>query len=317
MTIEQIYEQALKQAIKADLRGEKEIKKKLKKLKEKFEGLKKEEKNEFDEESLVNPYADSRIFAKDPGQKVKKILTGIDIDTGEVMLAKELGVDLIISHHPQGHALAGLGEVMEMQIEILSQNGIPINIAQNLLKIRASEVSRSVGRVNHYRAIDAAKALNIPMMCTHTFADNLVARYVTDLIAKKKPETLGEVIDLLKEIPEYSQAIQQKAGPRIFVGKEDSFAGTIVVNEMTGGTNGAKEIYEKLAQAGVGTVVGMHMDEEWKKEAEKHHINVVIAGHMASDSVGMNFMLDEIEKKGVEIIPCSGLIRIKRFKNKK
>jgi hypothetical protein len=56
------------------------------------------------------------------------------------------------------------------------------------------------------------------------------------------------------------------------------------------------------------------MSEEHKKEAEKYHLNVVIAGHMASDSLGMNLLLDEIEKKGVEVVAVSGLIRVKRFK---
>jgi hypothetical protein len=64
----------------------------------------------------------------------------------------------------------------------------------------------------------------------------------------------------------------------------------------------------------VGTVIAMHQSEEHKKEAEKAHINVVIAGHISSDSVGMNLFLDELEKKGIEIIPCSGLIRVSRVK---
>jgi len=38
----------------------------------------------------------------------------------------------------------------------------------------------------------------------------------------------------------------------------------------------------------------------------------VIAGHISSDSLGVNLLLDELEKKGIEIIPCSGLIRISR-----
>ncbi|HHY39985.1 MAG TPA: NGG1p interacting factor NIF3, partial [Syntrophaceticus sp.] len=80
----------------------------------------------------------------------------------------------------------------------------------------------------------------------------------------------------------------------------------------TGGTSGARESYEKLAAAGVGTIVGMHMSEDHRKEAEKHHINVVIAGHMASDSLGLNLFLDELEQRGVEIVPCSGLLRISR-----
>jgi putative NIF3 family GTP cyclohydrolase 1 type 2 len=56
------------------------------------------------------------------------------------------------------------------------------------------------------------------------------------------------------------------------------------------------------------------MGEEHRKEAEKYHINVVIAGHMASDSLGMNLLLDELEQKGLEIITLSGLTRIRRSK---
>lgn len=81
---------------------------------------------------------------------------------------------------------------------------------------------------------------------------------------------------------------------------------------MTGGTGGAKEAYEKLAMAGIGTVVCMHISEEHRKEAEKNHINVVVAGHIASDSLGMNLFLDELEQRNVEIVPCSGLIRVSR-----
>jgi putative NIF3 family GTP cyclohydrolase 1 type 2 len=151
-------------------------------------------------------------------------------------------------------------------------------------------------------------------ICAHTIADNLGAKFLFDLLKKKKPETVGEVIGMLKEVPEFKEAVKYNAGPTIFVGSSEASAGKIAVTEFTGGTSGAKEIYEKMAQAGVGTIIGMHMGEEHRKEAEKNHINVVIAGHMASDSLGMNLFLDEIEKEGVQVIPVSGLIRIKRKK---
>ena len=56
------------------------------------------------------------------------------------------------------------------------------------------------------------------------------------------------------------------------------------------------------------------MKEEYREEAEKAHLNIVIAGHMASDSIGMNLFLDELVKKGIEVITCSGLIRHTRVK---
>ena len=36
--------------------------------------------------------------------------------------------------------------------------------------------------------------------------------------------------------------------------------------------------------------------------------NVVIAGHMASDSVGINQVIKALEKKGLEVIRMSGVI---------
>jgi len=59
--------------------------------------------------------------------------------------------------------------------------------------------------------------------------------------------------------------------------------------------------------------VGMHVSEDHRKEAEAAHLNIVIAGHISSDSLGMNLFLDELEKRGIEIVCSSGLTRVKRF----
>ena len=104
---------------------------------------------------------------------------------------------------------------------------------------------------------------------------------------------------------------------KIFSGHKENHCGKIALTEITGGTEGAPKIYEKLAIAGIGTIVGMHMSEEHKKEAEASHINVIIAGHISSDSLGMNLFLDELEKKGIEIISACGLIRVNRIKKSK
>jgi len=121
-------------------------------------------------------------------------------------------------------------------------------------------------------------------------------------------------IKLLKEIDEYKEAIKIGAGPRLFAGDEENRCGKISVAEITGGTEPSPKIYEKMAQAGIGTIIGMHMREESKKEAEAANINVVVAGHISSDSLGMNLFLDELQKRNIQIIPCSGLIRISRLK---
>ena len=320
MTIEQAYNLAIKMGIGGDLRGEKQVKGELKKLNQRYQKLSPEKKGRFDKGRLFNPYSDSRILAGNTDKEVRRVMAGIDIDTSELLMARYLGdqydkkIDLVISHHPSGIALADLSSVMHLQADVLARYGVPINIAEAVMKPRISEVARGVLAINHNKAVDAAKMLGLAFMCVHTPCDNLAASFLDKKIKKDKPETLGNILRSLKEISEYKEAQKLKAGPKIFVGSRHSRAGKIALTEITGGTEGAKEIYQNMANAGIGTVIGMHIKEEYRTEAEKAHVNVIIAGHISSDSLGMNLFLDELEKKGIEIIPCSGLIRIKRFK---
>ncbi|HDM31816.1 MAG TPA: NGG1p interacting factor NIF3 [bacterium] len=317
MKIKEIFNLAIKMGMEADLRGKKEVERILERKRKKYERLSEKEKEEFDKEALENPYLDSRILNIAKDKEIKRVLVGIDIEPAEILLAKEIGhIDLIISHHPLGKALAHLHDVMEMQCDILNLYGVPINVAEGLMKERISEVARGVNRLNHQRTVDCAKILGFNLMCLHTVCDNLAAKFLKEKIEKENHlMRLEDLIELLKEIPEYKKAIELGLpGPKIFVGEKERRCGKIAITEITGGTEGSPKLYEKMAIAGIGTVIGMHISEEHKKEAEAAHINVVIAGHMSSDSLGVNLFLDELEKRGIEIIPCSGLIRVSRNK---
>ncbi len=314
MTSKAILELAISKAIQADLRGEPRVKELLKRINKKYQKLSEEDKEKFDKEKLVNPYPDSRLLVDNNKGEIKKILAGIDMEVPELLLAKELkNIDLVLSHHPEGQCLADLSSVMQLQAEVLAVYGLPINIAEAVTKPRIIEVSRGVSGANHFRSVDTAKLLQLDYACTHTTADNLSAKFIHDLMETKKPEYVEDVLKLLEEIPEYKQAQEKLAGPMLFAGSPENSCGKIVVTEFTGGTSGSKDVFEKMAQYGFGTILGMHMSEEHRKEAEKYHLNVIIAGHMSSDSLGMNLFLDGLEKKGIEVITTSGLIRVKRF----
>lgn len=316
MTTQEIYNLALQKGIEADFRGKEGIEKLLQRRQSKFEKLSEQEKKEFDKEALNNPYLDSRILHIAQDKEIKKVLAGIDIEPAEILLAKELGsIDLIISHHPLGKGLVNLAEVMELQCDVLNQYGVPINVAEGLMKERIDEVARGVNARNHQRTVDTAKILGFNLICLHTVCDNLAAKFLKEKVEKENNLLrLEDLLNLLKGIPEYQEAMKIGAGPRVFAGEAERRCGKIAISEITGGTEGSPKLYEKMAIAGIGTIVGMHVSEEHKKEAESANINVVIAGHMSSDSLGMNLFLDELEKKGVEIISCSGLIRISRNK---
>ncbi|HHU31624.1 MAG TPA: NGG1p interacting factor NIF3 [Clostridia bacterium] len=316
MKLGEIYNLIVELGKKNDPRGKDGVEEFLKQQNAKFQELNSEEKKEFDQENLRNPYSDTRLLYGDPRRDIKTILAGIDIEIGELLLADNLRakgkqVDLVLAHHPEGKALASLYDVMHLQEDILYRLGVPINIAEDIMASRISEVKRGMMPLNHNKTVDAAKILDLPLMCAHTPADNMVNTFLENLFAKRKPTTVGDILKILKEIPEYQEATKTNAGPTIFVGSKERRTGKIFV-DMTGGTSGSEDAFAKLAQAGIGTLVGMHMGEKHRKEAEKNHLNVVIAGHMSSDSLGMNLLLDELEKRGVEVISCSGLIRYKR-----
>ena len=316
MLLRDMYELAIERGIEADPRGKEAVLKLLSKAKKQYGDLKDDEKEEFDTEQLTNPYPDSRISYGDLDMDVRTILVGVDIDTSELLMVKELErsgrqIDLVISHHPAGKSMVRFADVMQMQSDIFESLGIPINVAEGILEERIGEIARRLMPSNHFRVVDAARLLGVPLMSLHTPADNQVHGFVQRHLDEKGPETLDEILKALKEIPEYMEASRLGTGPKILVGSKDSRPGKIV-SMMTGGTGGPTKDVEEMVKAGVGTLVEMHFAEDKRKEAQKHHINVVIAGHMASDSVGMNILLDEYEKRGVEVMTCSGIIRISR-----
>jgi putative NIF3 family GTP cyclohydrolase 1 type 2 len=308
MKIKEIMDLAIEAGIENDFRTREEVKEFLQRKKDKFESLSKEEKVYFDQEELENPYMDSAIHY-DNGKEVKKALAGIDVTMGGLMLAKELGYDVVINHHPVGKALARLDDVMEYQVDALEKFGVPVNIAEKMLRKRISEVARGINPANHYAVVDAAKLLDVNLINIHTPADNCVAMLVTKEIEKSQPRYVKDVMKVLMNIPEYQEAKKRSNGPVLFTGAEGNRCGKVVVSEMTGGTEGSKDIYQAMANAGIGTIVGMHQSEEHRKRAEAANLNVIIAGHMSSDSIGMNVILDKLEKKGLKITPFSGLIR--------
>jgi putative NIF3 family GTP cyclohydrolase 1 type 2 len=318
MKIEKLYKKAIEVGIANDLRGKDEIRRILDDEQEKFKDLKEDDKKYYDQDRLFNPFSDSRVLNGSPDIEVKKVMIGIDIEVGEILLAhllnKEKGpkVDLVISHHPMGAALAQLYDVMKLQAKLLAKVGVTISVAEQLMEKRIGEIERRLMPINHAREIDAAKILGLPLMCIHTPADNCVTDYLTKLFEKNKPDKLKDLVKLLKAIPEYEKSARLQVPAKIVSGSEGSSCGKIYV-DMTGGTEGSKDIFDKIAAGGVSTLVCMHLTEEHLANAKKANLNAVIAGHIASDVLGLNLLLNQVEKKEkLDFVCVSGFERIRR-----
>jgi hypothetical protein len=65
MKLKALYQEIIKKGMEADIRSSKEIGESLKHKKEEYDKLQKSEKDVFDQDALLNPYADTRILNGD------------------------------------------------------------------------------------------------------------------------------------------------------------------------------------------------------------------------------------------------------------
>jgi putative NIF3 family GTP cyclohydrolase 1 type 2 len=244
------------------------------------------------------------------GENVSKVLFGVDMDTPELLAAKQLGYDLVISHHPKtGYPDINFHNVMLRQIDKMTSFGVPLNKAQKALRDKVNKLERSSHPTNFDRVASFAKLIQMPYMNIHMPCDIITENYLQNLLDDKfndlSKTTLSDILSLLNEIPEYKNSIVK---PVIRVGSNDDYAGRIAVL-MAGGTNGGEKVFKAYFEAGVGTIICMHVPDDVRQAVIEQNIgNVIVAGHMPSDSIGINTLISELRKKGLEITSTSGII---------
>ncbi len=321
MKLSTLFRRAVDIGIDHDPRGRKQVEKMLKKQQARAKNLKGIELELFDNERTWNPFSDSRILNGTGDEDLKHIMVGIDIETPELLLADRLRekghkIDGLFLHHPEGRALADLEKVMPMQIDILAQVGVPVNHSEAMIRPRMDRIWRSIHADNLFRFERAAELLGFPAFCCHTITDNLVWAFMEKHICKREYDDLGEILTAILEIPEFKHYAIRGNPPIIVSGNKGSRPGKVCATEFTGGTNGPEEFFEAKSRAGVGTVLSMHAGEKAVEEARKHHLSIIQCSHMASDSLGVNLLLDLLKKDDPQLkfLETSGFIRVERKK---
>jgi len=255
---------------------------------------------------LTEMPADCGIIVE--GKDIKKVLMGVDMDTAELMLAQQLGYDCVVSHHPK-NTNADMLDVLHDHYKKLEELGVPKNRSQKLLEERKNELSYGQHVSNSRRSESAAKLLKMPYISLHTPADvigeAIVQKFLDKKFKTKSDIKVQDVVEALEEIGEYKNSARK---PVIRVGSKESYAGKVYVL-MSGLTGPGPKILKEYFEAGVGTLVMMHIPEKDAKELKEQNIgNVIIAGHMSSDSLGLNKIAKEWAKKGVETTMMSGIV---------
>ena len=245
--------------------------------------------------------------------EVRRVFVGIDVDVGELLLARSLGLDGVIAHHPIGsHARLGLPAVIERHEGQMRTAGIPEALAHEMMLVRKRPVAHALHTSNYDRVVDASRQLQMPLMNIHLAADIVGRQFFIDFVNRAvdgKATPVGSLMAELQTIPEMDASLVK---PELWLGSPENPVGLWVV-QMAAGTNGGAPVYRTYYEHGYDTILAMHIDERDLRELEQlQHpgANLVITGHMPSDSIGMNRVINAIEQQGVEVLAGSGVIRV-------
>lgn len=242
---------------------------------------------------------DSAIYVA--GKDIRKVLFGIDADVPELLFAKQADYDAVVSHHPKGgSAIIDFHKVFSRHIQQMVEAGVPKGQAKKavILKLRALEVENHTRNYGH--AVDFAKLLRIPYMNIHTPLDELGRRRMAQKIKEEtnKDSKVRDVVSALKELPEFQNA---STDIKIRLGKAANPAGKVVVSHGAG-TNGGYEIAKTYFRHGVDTLIYIHVSPaDLERLRADRAGNLIVTGHIASDSVGINPFIAELENRGVSV----------------
>lgn len=269
---------------------------------------------------IINPYADTGVvYSPDLDAGVNRAAVGVEIGQDEILTIQEWEensgkrVDLFISHHPRGRLLGSFPHILKTQIGNLSNAGVNMTGMEKYYNRQLKEVQEYTRDINIYRTKNTLELLGRSYISIHSPIDNIGARYVQSKIAESGAQTLEQCELALMKISEY-QSFFEDCGikPVSHVGKASARLGRYLLTEFTGGEEGPPEIYPRIKKAGVSTLIVMHISPDALRAARKARINIVSAGHMSSDAVGMNLFCDALEEKGIEIVPVGGFVRHRR-----
>ncbi len=253
--------------------------------------------------------ADSQVYVEADAD-VHRVLFGVDIDSTELLWAQQQGYDAVVAHHPVGeHARMDFAKVVHRQVEMMVAEGIDRGVAEEAVASRLDRIHRADHMSNYNRIVDTARLIGMPFCNVHLACDIIGRQEIVDMLAERAGEStrVGDVIEWLLEFPEMEAAMTR---PETWIGEPSKPLGRYVV-AMAGGTNGGYPVFREYFKAGVDTILAMHIAEEdfHKLRAEAPaNGTLLITGHMATDSIGINRVIEGMEEQGIEVTRTSGII---------
>ena len=255
-----------------------------------------------------NLAADSAVYVE--GSDLERLMVGIDIGAGDLLLARQLGVEGVVAHHPAGGtATLNFPEVLTRHVELMVEHGVPATAARDAIQGMMMRALLRAQASNFDHVPSVARLLGMPFLNLHLPLDELGRRVMEDTI-REHTEPLGDTarvqhaIDALMTLPEFANAPTRIMVP---VGAVDEPLGKFAVVHGAG-TNGGYPVARAYFEHGTRTVLYIHVaPEEAERLRREGGGNLIVSGHIASDLVGINRFVAALEERGLQVVRMSGL----------
>lgn len=242
--------------------------------------------------------ADSAVHVR--GKNIKKVMIAVDVSTAELMLARSLGCDAVIAHHPIGIASVNFYKVFDRHVEYMLDHGVPRKTALAAVAKLKERVETRTHADIYNDVVGAARLMKMPLLNIHQPCDEYMRRMILRAIRSGRTRLVSDIVDSIGSIPEFRNAATKV---EVKYGADDSRAGRWAL-VVAAGTNGGYPVAKAYFESGISTVIYLHVDysDLVKLREEKAAGNLVVMGHLAGDSIGLNGLAERLEDLGVEII---------------
>jgi putative NIF3 family GTP cyclohydrolase 1 type 2 len=245
-----------------------------------------------------------------PGDRIERILFGIDLKAPELAIASAQGYDCAISHHPVGgSSTLRFHDVLWRHVDQMIGGGVPRNVAKETMRVAIEDRRVLNSMTNYDHDPSVAGLLDIPYLNIHTPLDEIGRRRMAEAAATlDEGATVAELVDrFYGSFGEFRNAATEI---EVRVGKPENQIGKVVVSHGAG-TNGGYPVAKAYYEHGVDTVIYIHCrPADAKKLIEEYGKakNLIVTGHIASDSVGINPYVERLREVGLDVTTFSGIV---------
>jgi hypothetical protein len=248
---------------------------------------------------------DSGIWV--PGADLRRVLVGIDVGPSELQIARDLGFDGVIAHHPI--VRAGFWKVFERHYVLMGEAGVPRDVITSAIAERREAIRLSEMNANDDHVVSVARLIGLPFMNIHLPLDIYsraeIQRVITELQAERPMATVAEAAEAIGSLPSYRTS---ELRPLIVYGDPSAPAGKVAVS-ISGGTNGGYPVLSAYFAHGVNTAIYMHIGPEdvARLQADAVQGAVIITGHGPGDSIGIDELVRRLRRRGLTVETFSGV----------